>query len=68
MNKSHNLLDDPVEAVMTPKPIVVAPDIIVAEALALLNEKKRSVLLVVDGSRKPLGIVHLHDLLRLGAA
>jgi arabinose-5-phosphate isomerase len=53
---------------MTPKPIVVAPDIIVAEALALLNEKKRSVLLVVDGSRKPLGIVHLHDLLRLGAA
>jgi arabinose-5-phosphate isomerase len=68
MDKSHNLLDDPVEAVMTPKPIVVAPDIIVAEALALLNEKKRSVLLVVDGSRKPVGIVHLHDLLRLGAA
>ena len=68
MAKSRNLLDDPVEAVMTPKPTVVAPDIMVAEALALLNEKKRSVLMIVDGAHKPVGIVHLHDLLHLGAA
>ena len=68
MKVSHDLLAEPVEQVMTPRPMTIAPDTMAAEALALLNETKRSVVLVVDGHLKPVGIVHLHDLYRVGVA
>jgi len=68
MKVSHDLLAAPVEQVMTPRPMTIATDTMAAEALALLNETKRSVVLVVDGAMKPVGIVHLHDLYRVGVA
>ena len=68
MKVSHDLLAEPVEQVMTPRPMTIAPDTMAAEALALLNETKRSVVLVVDDSLKPVGVVHLHDLYRVGVA
>jgi len=68
MKVSHDLLAEPVEQVMTPRPMTIGPDTMAAEALALLNETKRSVVLVVDGHLKPVGIVHLHDLYRVGVA
>lgn len=52
--------------VMTRHPTTIDPDALAAEALALLNEKRRSVLIVVDGAGRPLGIVHLHDLTAIG--
>ena len=68
MKVSHDLLAEPVEQVMTPHPMTIAPDTMAAEALALLNETKRSVVLVVDDAHKPVGVVHLHDLYRVGVA
>ncbi len=63
-----DLLTRAVETVMTRSPITIGPDELAVEALALLNEKRRSVLLVVDRDGKPVGIVHLHDLLGIGVA
>jgi arabinose-5-phosphate isomerase len=68
MKVSHDLLAEPVELVMTPRPMTITPDTMAAEALALLNETKRSVVLVVDDRLKPVGIIHLHDLYRVGVA
>ena len=68
MKTSGDLLSEPVETVMTKKPMTVSADTMAAEVLALLNETKRSVVLVVDGAHKPVGIVHLHDLYRVGIA
>jgi arabinose-5-phosphate isomerase len=39
----------------------------VSEALELLNSMKITALFVVEAGR-PVGIVHIHDLLRAGAA
>ena len=41
-----------------------------AEALHLMNDPMRPItaLFVVDGQQRPLGILHIHDLLRAGAA
>jgi arabinose-5-phosphate isomerase len=64
---SANLLDLPVEEVMTAKPRTVRPDQLVSEALELLNSTKKTQLIVVDGG-KPVGVVHFHDLLRAGVA
>ena len=68
MEKSGDFINEPVDAIMTTKPITISPDLMAAEALALLNDKRRSVLLVVDEAQRPVGVVHLHDLLHLGAA
>jgi arabinose-5-phosphate isomerase len=56
-----------VDDVMTPDPKTVAPDALVASALEIMNSAAITALLVVEG-RRPVGLVHMHDLLRLGAA
>ncbi len=62
------LMTTAVRAVMTPSPLTVGPDGLAVEALALLNDKRRSVLPVVDADRRPVGIIHLHDLYAIGVA
>jgi arabinose-5-phosphate isomerase len=62
-----DLLNASVEDVMTRGPKTVRPDQLVSEALELLNALKITALFVVEGGR-PIGIVHIHDLLRVGAA
>lgn len=62
-----NVLERAVEEIMTPDPKVIAPDILVASALEILNSSAITALYVVEDKR-PVGIVHLHDLLRVGAA
>lgn len=60
---SANVID-----VMTASPKVGAPDLLAVEALQNLNSRKIAALFIVDGDERPVGIVHLHDLLRIGAA
>ena len=62
-----DLLNVRVEEIMTRNPKTVRPDQLVSEALELLNSTKITTLFVADAGR-PLGIVHIHDLLRAGAA
>jgi arabinose-5-phosphate isomerase len=47
---------------MTRHPKTIAPGEFAASALAVMEEKKITSLMVVDGSGKLMGIVHLHDL------
>jgi arabinose-5-phosphate isomerase len=63
----NDLLDARVDDVMTRSPKTVRPDQLVSETLELLNSTKVTALFVVEGG-KPLGIIHVHDLLRAGAA
>jgi len=63
----EDLLASPVDVVMTKKPKTVRPDQLAGEALEMLNAAKITTLFVVEGS-KPVGLVHFHDLLRIGVA
>ena len=56
-----------VDEVMTANPRTIGPDALVASALEILNSVSITALLVVE-SDKPIGIVHMHDLLRIGVA
>lgn len=58
------LLGRRVRDVMTLDPITVAPEILVAEALALVNRSRITCLFIVNAQGKVQGIVHAHDLLR----
>jgi len=52
---------------MTRTPKTIAGSAIGGQALALMERHKITALVVLeDGSRKPLGVIHLHDLLRAG--
>ena len=55
--------------VMTAAPRTIGPDALAAEALALMNRRDRPITaLFVVAAGRPVGIVHVHDLLRAGVA
>jgi arabinose-5-phosphate isomerase len=62
-----DLLSMTVDQVMTREPKTVAPDTLAATALQVVNSSAITALIVTEGG-KPIGIVHMHDLLRIGAA
>lgn len=53
--------------IMTANPKTVAPTMLASAALELINASRITSLFVVDKG-KPVGIVHVHDLLRIGVA
>jgi arabinose-5-phosphate isomerase len=62
-----DLLSMTVDEVMTRNPKTVSADTLAATALQLVNASAITVVMVVEDGR-PVGVVHLHDLLRIGAA
>ena len=63
----NDLRDAQVDAVMTRAPKTVRPDQLISETLELLNSTKVTALFAVEAG-KPVGVIHVHDLLRAGAA
>ncbi|MFT3729893.1 MAG: KpsF/GutQ family sugar-phosphate isomerase [Hyphomicrobium sp.] len=61
------LLQANVAEVMTTKPKTIAPTLLASAALELINSSRITALFVVE-KQKPVGIVHVHDLLRAGVA
>ena len=54
--------------VMTRDPRRIAPDALTAEALEMVNRLRVTALIVADAQERPVGLVHVHDLLALGVA
>src|SRR3954454_4036296 len=62
-----DLLSVSVDEIMTANPRTVRREALASEALEILNSAKITTLIVTDGA-KPVGILHMHDLLRAGVA
>ncbi len=62
-----DLLSETAGGIMTRNPKSIAPDALASEALDLINKSRITALFVVENGR-PIGIVHVHDLLRSGVA
>jgi arabinose-5-phosphate isomerase len=58
-------LTSPVAAAMTASPRSAAPEDLAADLLGTMNEKRITSLFVLEAGR-PVGILHVHDLLRAG--
>lgn len=65
-NMSADLLDRAAGAVMTRTPKTITSDALASEALEQLNSLKITSLFVIDGGERPVGLIHIHDLLRAG--
>jgi arabinose-5-phosphate isomerase len=61
-----DLMARTVDDVMTRGPTTVPPQLLVAEALEIVETRKIGALVVVEDER-PVGLVHILDLLRIGA-
>jgi arabinose-5-phosphate isomerase len=60
-----NLLSRTVADIMTRKPKSVRPNMLASAALELINSSRITALFVVDKGQ-PVGVLHVHDLLRAG--
>jgi arabinose-5-phosphate isomerase len=63
--KAEFSLDTPVARVMTRKPRTIAPGALIEEALESISHKISALLVADKGA--VVGIVHFHDLMRIGA-
>lgn len=61
-----NLASRKVSEVMTKKPATVKPDMLAAEAIRILQEKKIDEVPVVDERNRPIGLLDVQDLLKTG--
>jgi arabinose-5-phosphate isomerase len=62
-----DLVNALVDEVMTKNPRTIGRDSLASEAVEILNSAKITTLIVTDAS-KPVGVLHMHDLLRAGVA
>ena len=61
----RGFIDGPVTEAMGRRPHTVGPDVLAVEVLAHMNQSRITCLFVVE-DRRPIGLIHVHDLLRVG--
>ena len=59
--------DMPVQEAMGKRPQVVSPNVLAAQALVQMNDAQITCIFAPEGE-VPIGLVHIHDLLRAGVA
>ena len=64
---SSKILEDKAFNLMTKNPKTINPEAMTAEALKIMHDKKITNLFVVENN-KPVGVIHIHDLLNNGVA
>lgn len=67
-DKNIDLHKTTMQQVMTPKPKTISQHLLAAEALALMETHKITALVVTNEKQHPIGVIHIHDLLRAGIA
>ena len=67
MERTDRFLDLPVGSVMTQTPKATTPDELAGAAVRVMETHGIMALPVLDGGRKLIGMVHLHDLMKAGA-
>lgn len=66
LNGGHDIQKTPIKEVMTKNCKTIFPSTLAAEALLIMENHKITSLLVVDESKKLVGVAHMHDLLNAG--
>lgn len=64
MTPGSALLEQQARDVMTQRPVTITRGMLAVEAIRLMEQRKITALVVVDGSLRVEGVVHLHDLWR----
>jgi arabinose-5-phosphate isomerase len=65
-DKNSDVHKTPISQVMSRNPKVIPPQLLAAEAVHIMETYKITALIVTNSLNKPIGIVHMHDILRAG--
>ncbi len=66
INRGGDLNNSLARDAMTTNPKTARMEELAAEALKRMEDHKITVLIVVDEEKRPIGIIHMHDILRAG--
>ena len=64
---SAQILEEKAVNIMTKNPKTISKDLLASEAMKIMHEKKITNIFVVEDN-KPVGVIHIHDLLNNGVA
>jgi arabinose-5-phosphate isomerase len=64
--KNLDIQNTAISEVMTPQCAVISEDILAAEAMQVMEQKKINALIVVNEQRLAIGALNMHDLIRAG--
>jgi arabinose-5-phosphate isomerase len=64
MSGTPNISELTARDVMTPNPVAIPQSTMAVEALAMMERRKITSIVVIDANRRVEGVVHLHDLWR----
>ncbi len=62
-NMNPELLDKNVKEIMTTKPKTLSPNTLISKALKIMNEESITNIFITK-QKKPIGIIHMHDILK----
>ena len=65
-NIKRDIFQSKAKTIMTSSPILIEKDVLVVDALNIMNKNKITSLFVIknEQNKSPLGIIHIHDCLR----
>ncbi|HEX9859910.1 MAG TPA: KpsF/GutQ family sugar-phosphate isomerase, partial [Nitrospirota bacterium] len=66
LEKSGDLFERTAGELASRNPKTIQADALAAEAVAVMEKHSITSLLILDGSGRPAGVIHLHDLLKAG--
>lgn len=66
LSAGHEITNESAYALMTRNPITVTPNVLMAEALHILQARSITSLFIIDEDKKPIGLIHIHDFLKSG--
>jgi arabinose-5-phosphate isomerase len=68
LDKGFDIYKTPIKEVMTRNSITLTPRLLAATALQVMQAHKITAIVVIDNDRKPVGVIHIHDLLQARVA
>lgn len=66
LSRNLDINNTAITEVMTPNCTVILPDILAAEAMQIMEQKRINALIVVDEQHRAIGALNMHDLIRAG--
>lgn len=65
-DNNTDIHNTPIHRVMSKNPKVITANLLAAEALNIMETYKITALIVTNDDHQPIGIIHMHDILRAG--
>ena len=66
LDEEINIHQDVITSVMTPSPTTATSDMLAAQAVKIMEDKKINGLIIVNENNIPIGAMNMHDLLSSG--